>query len=126
MSQATIVLTVRTDAPVDRKHLSALIAAARDGFKVDGWEVSETSAIYGQPFSDYSVGNFEQGDPVWVHPYEEGVSFEGLDPDRRQPPHTGSGGATVETIDPADGTVQVSYDGTAVEEWVHHTSLELQ
>jgi hypothetical protein len=132
MSEATIVLTVKTGSASSPEHLAPLIAAAAEGFKVDGWEVVETQGIWGQPFVDSRCGCFEHGDGVTVAPYVEGVSFLGLDPDNRTIPHGRSGEAVVEAVDPSDGTVQVRYTDPALtntaasSEWVHHTSLALR
>jgi hypothetical protein len=128
MTQATITLTVTSDAPHDPNHLDALVAAAREGFRVDGWKVAASEGVYGEPFEG-ACGNFEEGDPVIVRAYRPDVT-PGPDyelPVLDAPYHNG----VVEEIDPTDGTVLVEFETTSdtqapLTQWVHHTSLELR
>ncbi len=128
MTQATITLTVTSDAEHNPDHLDALVAAAREGFKVDGWKVAASEGVYGEPFEG-ACGNFEEGDPVIVRAYREDVT---PGPDYELPnPEAPYADAIVEEIDPTDGTVLVEFESGPVvkaplTQWVHHTSLELR
>ena len=122
MSQATIKLVVTSDAPHDPNHLAALVQAAREGFKVDGWKVATSEGEYGEPFEGL-CGNFEEGDPVSVRAYIPDVT-PGPDYDLPEGHDGRATGEVVET-DPSDGTILVEF-ANGLTQWVHHTSADLR
>jgi hypothetical protein len=123
-ARITLTVTAKTDALLG--HLDYLATAAREGFKVDGWTVTDAQANFAADVEDeLSWPDPEDGDFVRVRAYD------GPSDDSREygPRFFGTGTAKVLRTDHGDDTVLVQFldgpddeDGDAVKgryQWVH-------
>lgn len=106
MSEVRITLTIASEAPLNPEHVSSLAAAARDGFKVDGWDVLAVETEYA------SASVIRVGDEVIVAPYD--VPGGAPDDPDRGPRFFAAGPAVVREIDGDDNTAFVKFTAGSV------------
>ena len=125
MTIARITLTVETDSTPVAGWPGVLGGAAAEGFKVDGWSITETEVEEVEEGLD-PVGNFEIGDRVVVT-YPASTT-RGGPTDTVFFGHRITDGIVVD-LDPDEGSIQVvgTYrDGAEARQWVHHSYAELR